>query len=96
MNVEDLAHFITLINILIQNIIQVFCAFYLYINIKHDWITIMGYCKHELSTINMFDSAPKNVILPPPPPDLPITATPPHNGHFFCLVAVVWRGSTVL
>ena len=35
----------------------------------------MGYCKHELDTINMFDS-PLKIVIPPPPPYLT-----PHNGH---------------
>ena len=41
----------------------------------YDWITIMGYSKHELSTINMLDSLKKlsyktpthNIPTPPPP-----------------------------
>ena len=54
-------------NILIQNIVQVLlCIFTLHI--LYDWITIMGYSKHELSTVNMLYSLRKFVMLPPPPP----------------------------
>ena len=48
------------VNILIQNIIQVFlCILSLYI--IYDWITIMRYGKHELSTISMLYSLKKIV-----------------------------------
>ena len=57
-----------------------------------DWITSMRNTKHELSTINMFYSPQKIVILPhpttPPPP-------PPHNVHFLLSPRwPLWRGST--
>jgi len=51
-----------------QTLFKVFCVFYLYINIKHDWITIVGYCKHELSTINMLYSLKKLSNYPPTSP----------------------------
>ena len=59
---------------------KVFCVFYLYIVITCDWITIMRYSKHELSTIN---------ILYPPKQLLHYPCTS-HKGHlstmatFFC------------
>jgi len=59
------------VNILIQNVFQVFVCIYLYIVFIYDWITTMGYNKHELSTIKMLYSLKKVVILPP---NLPITA----------------------
>ena len=72
-------------NILIQNIVQILLRIFT-LHILYDWITIMGYSKHELSTVNMLYSLRKFVMLPPPPPPppfLPITATlPMHNGHF--------------
>ena len=57
------------INILIQNIIQAFCVFYLY---TLDSITmIMGYSKHQRSTKN-------NMLYSQKHPYLPTTATSPH------------------
>ena len=41
------------VNILIENIIQVFFVFYFYILYISRWITIMRYSKHEVITINI-------------------------------------------
>ena len=59
---------------------KLFCVFYLYIYIIYDWITIMGYSKHELGTINMM-YPPKEIVLCHP--FLPITATSPQKATFF-------------
>ena len=45
------------INIFIQNIIQV--VYFISLYIIYDWIDIMIYSKHELSTINMLYSSKK-------------------------------------
>ena len=49
---------------------------FLSLYIRYDWIDIMGYSNHELSTINMFSTPPKIVILHP---YLPIAATSPQQ-----------------
>ena len=56
-------------------IISISCLFY-------DWITVIGYSKHEPATINMF----LHVLLPKKSP------LPSHNGHFFSVpkVAVLY------
>ena len=84
------------VNILIQNVFQVFCVFYLYITFRCDWITTMGYNKHELGSINVLYSAPpkkKIVVLHPTSPSRP----PLHNDLFLLSPWWPWwRGSTVV
>ena len=41
------------INILIQNTIQVLSCIFISIYFLYHWIVIIGYSKHELSTVNM-------------------------------------------
>ena len=47
------------INILIQNTIQVLSCIFISIYFLYDWIVIIGYSKHELSTVNMLYSLKK-------------------------------------
>ena len=47
-------------------------------HIIYDWITIMGYSKHEISTVNILCSLKKSVMLHP---YLPMAATSPQR-HF--------------
>ena len=59
-----------------------FCEFYLY-----DWVTIMGYSKHKISSINMLFFLKKIRH---------ITLLPPHNGHLLPFPRwPLWRSSTV-
>ena len=82
------------VNILIQNVFQVFCVFYLYITFRCDWITTMGYNEHELGSINVLYSPPKKLSYYTPPP---------HHGHLSTHGLFLlspwwpwWRGSTVV
>ena len=62
--------------------LSVFCEFYLY-----DWVTIMGYSKHKISSINMLFFLKKIRH---------ITLLPPHNGHLLPFPRwPLWRSSTV-
>ena len=83
-NVAKLARFATA-TLRIQNIIHISCVFYLCI-IFYYWISIMGYSKHELSTIDMLYLPKKIVILLS---YLPIGQLPLPQGW------PLWRGSTV-
>ena len=66
------------VNILIQHS-SFLCFLSLYI--RYDWIDIMGYSKHELSTINMFSTPPKNCYITPLPSHSGNLST---TGAFFC------------
>ena len=77
------AFFFHVSNLIPKIILAFFCISSLYI--IYDWITIMGYSKHEFDMINMFCFPNKNFII--------IIPLPLHNGHF--LVSPrwpLWRG----
>ena len=72
-----------ILSFFIQDIYLVLSKFFVYfisIYIIYDWITIMGYSKHELGTINMMYPLKKFVLCHP---FLPITATSPQKAIFF-------------
>ena len=79
------------VNILVKKVTRFF--FFVF----YDWITIIGYSKHERSTINMLYSLNKichiTVHAAPTSP----WRSPLYNGHFLLSPRCrLWRGSTVL
>ena len=70
------------------------CILFLYI--VYGWITILGYSKYELGTINLLYSNPKICYITPLPPPPPAHRPPLHNDRFLLSPRwPFWRGSTV-
>ena len=62
------------VNVLIKKkYVSFFCVYFSATYHFHDWITLMGYSRHELSKINTLYSLKKICH---------ITHPPLHNGHF--------------
>ena len=88
-NVANLARFVTL-TFCLKTLLDFFFVFY-------DWITIIGYSKHERSTINMLYSLNKICHITVHPAPTSPWRSPLYNGHFLLSPRCrLWRGSTVL
>lgn len=82
---------------MIQNITKVFLVFYLYIIIIYDWITIIRYSKHKIST-NKHIVLPRkkfSCITPPPTttsPQWPLSSFPKvavvESFHGDCIILI--------
>ena len=78
--------------ILIQNIIQVFFVYFISTYLLYDWITIMRYNKHDLSSINKLYSPQKMFVILYPYLSTTVSFSLPQGGRclfrFFVFVFV--------